>query len=126
MRLVQIVVAVLLPVVLSGCLALAVGAAGGVGYYKYRENEVHRDFKASPQETWKVTLRSLERVGYPAPRIKWHQAADGGEIEDDDLWVKVEARANDYTRVRIRVGTFETEENQRKAALLLERIDEAL
>ena len=64
-------------------------------------------------------------VGHPAPRVKWHTETEG-EIEDDDLWVRVEARSNDYTSVRVRIGTFDTEEHRRKAAVLLEEIEKEI
>ncbi len=111
----------------SGCLAVAgltVGA-GVVGLVYYDQNKAQQDFSASFDKTWKATLAALRELQYAVPKEIEH-AADSGDIEIDDLRIRVARHPNDKTRVRVRIGTFNTEEHRRRAGLILEHIEKEL
>lgn len=118
----------LLPL-LGGCLAAAAAAGAAFGYVKYRENEATRDFEKSPPEVWPAALGALEARGYPLPGgtpRELEDDADSAEVEGEDYWLRVEEHPGDFTRVRVRIGTFETDEHKRKAGLVLESVAERL
>jgi len=109
----------------SGCLAAAV-AAGAVGYIQYEKNEAYRDFEGVEiDRAWKATVDALEAEGFEAPSEAEHRASEG-ELELDDVWARVERHPGERIRVRVRVGTFDSEENRRKSGLILERVSKAL
>lgn len=111
----------------SGCVAVAgltVGA-GVVGYVFYDKNEARQDFEASFAKTWKATLAALKGLGYELPVDPPHEA-DSGTLVLGDLKVQVAHHPGNRTRVSVRVGTFHTEEHQRRAGLILEKIEKEL
>jgi hypothetical protein len=107
----------------GGCIvaAVAVGAAATYGAVKYTDNEAYRDFHASLDATWNATLASLRDEGYAVSDSMPHGASEGHvEIGEAKVWV--ERQPGDFTRVRVRVGTFTTDDHRRQAALILNGI----
>lgn len=106
----------------SGCVVAAVAAAAGVTYgaIQYANNEAYRDFEAELPVIWRATVDALESQGYGF-QDPGHAPTEG-EIEVDDTRVRVERQPGGITRVRVRVGTFDTEENKRRAELILEDV----
>lgn len=109
--------------VLPGCFLVAVAAVGAAGYgaISYENNEGWMDYKVELGEAWAASLRALQKLGYrvtgnPRP------GATEGTIEADQAKVVVEQHAGGYVRVRVRVGTFTTDDNERRAKLILEEI----
>jgi len=49
-------------------------------------------------------------------------ATTEGEVKINDAEVRVTREAGGYTRVHVRIGTFQNDEHRRRAALLLEEI----
>jgi hypothetical protein len=110
---------------LGSCIAVAVGAAGAYGYIQYEENEAWADFDTSLGTTWDACLASVHALGYSldgTPKL----GRTEGEIQGEEINVRVERYPEDFTRVKIRVGTFDTADNRRRAMLLLEDIRERL
>ena len=109
---------------LSGCLAIvaATAVAGTVGYVMYDQNEAYQDFKADLDDTWEATVNALAELGHACPRTKWRNVTEG-EIEDEDLWVRVALHAGRYCRVHVRVGTFDTADHRRQATLILNQVE---
>lgn len=111
----------------GGCVvgALAVGAAAGYGAIKYDENEASREFDVPLARAWAATVAAMEdngfAVGDPSP-----QGVTEGRIESGDAKVVVEAITGGRSRVRVRIGTFDNEDNRRRAALVLERVAKRL
>jgi len=121
------ILALVLPCMLQGCLAVVGAAAVGVGYYQYDNNEVSRDFKYDLGDTWKATLAALRESGVEVSTDLEHAATEGViDLETQDLWVKVESHAEGFTRVRVRIGTFATQEHHRRSELLLDSIAKRL
>lgn len=111
----------------GGCVvaAVAAGAAAAIGAVKYDENEAWRDFREDLPTTWKATIESLRANGFPVADGLTHGPLDG-KIEAGDATAVVEVHPGELTRVRIRVGTFKTDDNRRRAALVLESIAKRL
>jgi len=127
MRRIQLIIAALSLVLLSGCLAVAAAAVGGAGYYQYDKNEVHQDYQSGLDKTWDATIASMRKLGYNVSADFPHGSTEGViDLDSDKTWVKVEHHAQGFTRVRVRIGTFSTEDHQRRSRLLLEAIGKRL
>jgi Protein of unknown function (DUF3568) len=120
----------LLPLILplSGCL-VAAAAGAAYGYIKYDKNEAQQDFETSVGRLWRASIDGLEARSYPLPEglaSKLRDDQDTAEIDGDGYWLRVEEYPNGRSRLRVRVGMFESEENRRKAKLLIESIGKRL
>lgn len=109
---------------LTGCLAVAAGGAA-LSAYKYEANEVARDYSAGLDVTWQAAIASLQENGYAIGSDAAH-GATSGLLAVDNVRVRVEAHAQGFTRVRVRIGTFETSEHRRRAELILAGIQRRL
>jgi uncharacterized protein DUF3568 len=108
----------------SGCVAVAAAGIVGVGVVQYERNEAEQDFAMSLEETWKATLEALRRLKIePA-----EQELGGmeGVIRHEGLTVLLERHPEGFTRVRVRVNTFHTANNERRARLLLQEIESSV
>lgn len=106
----------------GGCVAVAAGAVAGVGIVKYEENELVRDFDGADfDEVWDACYDSLEELGYPV-RSTEKPSPNEGTLETEDVRVRVERHPRDVIRVRVRAGTFATEDNERRAGLVIEKV----
>lgn len=116
----------LLPV-LPGCVVVALGVAvaGAAGVVLYAENEAVMKYSKSLDETWDATLASLREFGHDVDMSRRPNATEG-RIDAGDTVVRVERIPGQMTQVRVRVGTFRSEDNKRRASLLLERVRERL
>jgi len=114
-------IALCLAPALSSCAAAVVAAGAAVGYVQYDRNEAWRDFEASPDDVWKASLAAVHATGLAVP-AGVQLGSTEGEIEVDDLHLRVERHPGDFVRVRVRYGTFDTEDHRRRARLLLEDI----
>ena len=116
----RILLLTLLPL-LTGCVAIAVGAAAAYGIIQYEGNEARRDYEAGLSPTYNACLAELKEMGYPVSTdVK--PGPTEGKVEINDVWLRAEKLAEDSTRVRVRFGTFETSDHKRKAELLLKGV----
>ena len=109
----------------SGCFAIIAAGAATVGAVKYQRNAVHQDFLDDFDSTWRAALAALRDLGYPVDLDHRHGPTEG-EIEVLDVKVNVGRYPGGHTRVEVRAGTFESEDNLRRAELILERVGELL
>ncbi len=116
--------AALLLLLASSCLAVAAAGAGAAATYgiiSVRANHVTRTFRAAPEKTWMATIYSLKAHDYEILGDPDPDSADGEiNIAGGSVWVQREPGGT--TRVRIRIGTFESDEHIRLATLLLQEI----
>ncbi|MHC5064846.1 MAG: DUF3568 family protein [Planctomycetota bacterium] len=113
---------------LPGCLvaALAVGAAAAtVGTISYTRNGAQEDFREDLDEVWAACITAAQAEGYEVEDDLAHGPSEG-KIRSGELTIRVERHPGDFTRVLVRVGTFETSEHERKATLILERVEAEL
>ena len=106
---------------LGGCVAVAVGAIAAYGALEYDGNEMSREYRANLNETWQATLAELGEMGYPVQQGT-RPGPTEGKVEINDLVARVEKLDDARTQVRVRFGTFDTEDHRRKARLLLQGI----
>jgi hypothetical protein len=118
----------LLPLLLGSCLlaAAAVAAAATYGVIKYTENGAETDFKASLDETFAAAVASMRALDYPVS-ADLKPGPSEGRIEVSDASVLVARLPGDAgTRVTAKVGTFDTDEHERRARLILEEMKKRL
>lgn len=111
----------------TSCVAIVAAGAAAVGYIKYTENEASMDFEADLDDTWEATIDALRDLEYQVNKDYPHGTTEGEiDLADRETNVKVELHPEGFTRVRVRVGTFETDDHKRKAELILKGIQERL
>ena len=95
--------------------------ATAYGVVKYTENEAYQDFKAPLDDTWKAAVAAMQENGYPVSDAV-QPGTNQGKLDVNDAVVHVETLPGDMTRVRVRIGTFSTDEHKRRASLILESV----
>jgi hypothetical protein len=106
---------------LSGCIAVAAGAAAGYGAHKISSNTAQREYPADVSRTWHATLASMREAGYPVGEGVAH-SPEGGYVAVNDATVRVEYAGPTSTRVRLRLGTFDTANHRRRSDAILDSI----
>lgn len=109
---------------LSGCVAVAAAGVVGVGLVQYQRNEVTKDFAAPLQTTWQACLQAVGEQGIEAYEADLRTTE--GELEGEEVFVRVEVHPEGFTRVRVRIGTFRTSDHRRRAELLMQGVERAL
>ena len=116
---------VLLPVPLTGCVAVAVGAAAGYGAYKVATNDESRAYGRPLPEVWVAALDSLREAGHPvAPAAAPNP--NQASVSIDDVTLTVTATSPDVTHVVVRIGTFDTAAHRARARRILDAISRRL
>lgn len=113
----------------SGCVVAAVAAGATYGVIRYERNEAVRDLKASTGRVWRAAQDALVARGYRLPAAisrNLPESRDRAEIQGDGYQVQVEEQVGGWTRLRVRVGHFDTKENRRRAGLLVDSIERRL
>lgn len=119
-----VLILLLLAPLCAGCVAVAAAGLVGVGVVQYERNEAEQDFALGLEETWKATLEGLRRLEIEPAES--HIGATEGRIRHEGMVVLVERHPEGFTRVRVRVNTFHTADNERRALLLLQEIERAV
>ncbi len=108
----------------SGCVLLAVGAAGaaGAGTVAYIRGELDTSVNGTVDTVGVATTKALEELRFA--KIHENKSAVDAEIrartgQDKKIDIRLNRTSDTLTRVRIRVGTFGDEDLSR---LLLEKI----
>ena len=106
----------LLASVSSSCIVVAagVGAAATYGYISHTKNISSREFDARPDLTWKAVLHGMKAQDYQVEGSPQLGPIDGVAISGDTV-VTVERVPGGTSRVKVQVGTFESDQHQRLA-----------
>ena len=108
--------------VLPSCaVALVAGVGMGAAMMKYAENEFARDYVLDVPEVWAATTSTLADLGYEVP-VGLEPGLEGGEIEAEEIWVEVKRFPGEFTRVRVRVGSFHSKKTEAAAREILDGI----
>jgi uncharacterized lipoprotein len=101
--------AILLLICLTGCApaAFLVGAAAGVGGYKYYEGALTVIYQAAYENTWNASIKALEQMGIKV-KDKERQLTTGkieaSLADDKPVRITVKYKSSSETEVTIRVG----------------------
>ena len=108
----------------SGCVAVAAAGIVGMGVVQFERNEVAQDFPTALQETWEATLEGLRRLDMEPEESELGPTE--GHLRHGEIHVLVERHPEPFTRVRVRVNTFHTADNERRALLILQEVENSL
>ena len=116
--------------VLGGCgLIAGTYAVAGVAYgvESIDNNGATRDYEATLQETWDACLAELKKREIEIPADAKLEEG-GGRIKKGDGHLKVfpHPKYKQYTRVYVRIGTFDTDEKWRKTKDFLDSLSKVL
>lgn len=122
-----LVLSVLLMAPVGGCVAVAVGAAAGVGTYVYVSGRLETLLEAPIDRVWLATRGAIaDDLGLRVEKAE--QDAMKGELrakqaDGTTVRVNLERKGDNLTEVRIRVGTFG---NEAQSRMILDRIEKRL
>lgn len=91
----------------SGCVALAVGAAGGAAGVVHVKGRLVDKINAPVERVYNASLSMLAAKGLPVieQRADVASARIKSEYKDDkDIWIEIEAITSEVCEIRIRVG----------------------
>jgi hypothetical protein len=108
----------------SGCVAAAAAGLVGAGIVQYHRNEVQQDFPNDLYDSWKGAFEGLSHLGIEPTESELGPSE--GRIVYEDLTVIVERHAEGFTRIRVRAGSFRTNDRLRRARVVLQEIGAAL
>jgi hypothetical protein len=107
----------------SGCVAVAAGAAG-VGTVKYLSNGAERTYPADTTSAWIATLESLRDLGYPVDPASPYP--NHGTLALGDASGQVRPAGEGRSVVRVRFGTFDNASNRERARRFLDAVGSRL
>jgi len=105
----------------AGCIVAAAAAAGSVVYgaISYHQNEATMDVQNDLPTVFAACKAALRELAFPVDDTQQPGATEG-TLYAGEAKVVVERQPGNLTRVRVRVGTFDTDDNKRRAGLILE------
>lgn len=112
----------------SSCIfvvAAIVGAAVAVGAYKYINNQLERDYEATLEQCHEGTRRAVKGLGLFSGTYSLDFQKGFVETRMSDgrvVKIALEKATEKTTRVRIRVGDFESDANRSAAQRIHEQI----
>lgn len=120
--------ACLLPLLLlPSCIVVAAGAVGAAAYgaISHHDNESRMDVQHDLSRVFTAARAALKELGFPV-EDGTPPGPTEGTIRAGDAKVVAERHVGNITRVRVMVGTFQTDDNTRRANLILEAIKRQL
>lgn len=103
----------------SCAVAVVAGVGVGAAVMKYAENEFARDYVLDVPDVWSAVVEALRENSFEVPADA-EPGLEGGEIETDEVWVQVKRFPGEFTRLRVRVGSFHSVETERRALAILD------
>lgn len=106
----------------TGCVALAVGAAAGVGTYAYVEGQMKTTLEANLDRTWEATKDAMKDLQFPiteSSKDALEARAQAVEADETKVTIHLERKGENLTEVRVRVGVFG---NEGQSRLILDKI----
>lgn len=122
MRIPTLLACCLLPI-LPSCVVAAVAAVGAATYgaVSYNGNEASTTVQADLATATSAARKAMRELSFPVDDTQQPGTTEctltGGEAK-----VILERHPGEVTKIRVRVGTFDTEDNKRRSGLLLEKI----
>ena len=112
-----LIIGLILACLCSGCVALAVGAAGGVAGAVYVMGKLQEELDHPITAVHEATLQGLRDLDLPIVEDKADKLAAHIESKLADgthVWIDLESIADSRTRLTIRVGLVGDESRSRK------------
>ena len=112
----RVIMALILACLCSGCVALAVGAAGGVAGAVYVMGKLQEELNHPIAAVHEATLQGLRDLDLPISEDKADKLAAHVESKLADgthVWVDLDSMADSRTKLTIRVGVVGDESRSR-------------
>ena len=112
----RLIIGLLLACLCSGCVALAVGAAGGVAGVVYVMGKLQEEVNHPISSVHEATLQGLRDLDLPISEDKADKLAAHVESKLADgthVWVDLDSMADSRTKLTIRVGVVGDESRSR-------------
>jgi len=109
---------------IQNTVVLATFAVAGViacVAWSFRTNELRRDVRLPLDAVWEVAVDALGENGFLFGDTTWDGATEG-RVQAGDASIVAERHPGGITRIRVRVGSFRTPDNTRRAGLILESL----
>ena len=106
----------------SGCIALALGAAGGAAGVTYAKGKLTDRVDAPVAQVHAATIMAIEERGLPIrdEQLYASSAKVRSETTDDkNIWIEIDSITPDSSKITIRIGATG---NQHRSVDLLEAI----
>src|SRR5687768_4237583 len=113
----RLIIGLVLACLCSGCVALAVGAAGGVAGAVYVMGKLQEELNHPIVAVHEATLQGLRDLNLPISEDKADKLAAHVESKLADgthVWVDLDSVADSRTKLTIRVGVVGDEARSRK------------
>jgi len=110
----------------SGCVALFIGAAAGVGGYAWMSGVIEKNFLVSAPELQQATVKALDHLDLPVQEREEDRIAAFYRAEFSDgqnVTIHIKALTERAAQIRIRVGVFG---NRTRSEMILNAVDERL
>ena len=111
---------------LSGCAAVVIGGAAGVGTYAYIRGELKTAENATLDRAWSASQAAMEDLQFKIT-TRQKDAIEGLLIArtaaDKKIEINLKKLSDSTTEIRIRVGTFGDEDLSR---LIIQKIEKRL
>ncbi len=95
--------------ILTGCVAIVVGAGAGAGTYVYAEGALKRSYAADYEKTYQVCVGILADLNQPILKETTNGAHTSISTERSDktpMFIKITILEPGRTEVSVRTGTF--------------------
>ena len=102
---------------LAGCAALLVGGAVGAGSVVYIKGQLNEDMAVSVRKVHDAAILSLRELGLPIIEDKHDRlsaSVKARTADGSDVWISVESRTQDSSKITVRVGIMGDEQKSRQ------------
>lgn len=108
---------------LPSCVVVAAGAVAAVAYgaISYSNNEASMTVHEELPKCFGAAREAMLELGFAVDGTQQPGITEG-KLHAGEAHVLLERHAGEVTKIRVRVGSFDTEDNRRRAGLLLEAI----
>jgi len=124
MQKISVVLAAVLPILCSGCLALAVGATGGAAGAVYIMGKLQEELSQPVPTVHKAATVGIKDLELPLLEDKGDKLTAHLESEFADgkhVWIDLDSVADSRTQITIRVGVLGDEVRSRKILAAIQR-----
>lgn len=113
---------------LTGCIVVAAAALAAVvaiGTYKYVNNELHREYEVGYERAWDAAIRTPQDMqfhGISHSRDYQRGTVRAYRADERPVVIILEKLDERHVLIKVRVGTFESEDNRQAAQAVHEKL----
>jgi uncharacterized protein (DUF1501 family) len=119
----SVLLACLLCTLLTSCIVVAAGAVAAAAYgaVSYNENEASMTVKDDLATATAAAKKAMRDLNFPVDETQQPSVTEC-TLKGGEATVVLERHPGEVTKICVRIGTFDTKDNQRRAGLLVEKI----